>query len=255
MYSLHPLLLQHMPASYGLIGYPLSHSFSPGYFKAKFEQEGITARYELFAIPSIDRYPDLLKHQPDLRGLNVTIPYKELVIPYIDELDSIAKEIGAVNCIYIKDKRSKGFNTDVTGFKQSLLPLLKPWHRNALVLGTGGASLAVAYVLKELGIAYRFVSRHSRVEENITYADLNADLVAAHQLIINTTPMGMYPDEQSCPDLAYDGIGEMHLLYDLIYNPGKTLFLTKGQQQGAAIKNGLEMLELQAEASWHIWNS
>lgn len=240
-------------AQYGLIGYPLQHSFSPGYFAAKFAKEGIDAGYTAYPLDAISTFPQLL-HEHPLRGLNVTIPYKQAVIPYIDELDTAAKAIGAVNCIDIRSGITKGYNTDVIGFKDSLVPLLQPQHTNALVLGTGGASMAVKYVLDELGIEYLNVSRDKKADV-VTYTELSSDTIASYTLIINTTPLGMYPHTDECPGLPYGAIGKQHLLYDLIYNPQETLFLSKGKAQGAAIKNGLEMLHQQAEAAWQIWNS
>jgi shikimate dehydrogenase len=242
-----------MQRSYGLIGYPLSHSFSPGYFKTKFEREAIDSCYELFSLPSVARFPELLKQNPHLTGLNVTIPYKQAIIPYLDELDNTTQAVGAVNCITISQGKTKGYNTDVIGFKNSLVPLLQPWHKKALVLGTGGASLAVTFVLKEIGIDYLFVSRQSN-KSSTSYQELSHGIVSEYKLIVNTTPLGMFPENDSCPDIPYGSIGKQHLLYDLVYNPAETLFLSKGKQRGAATKNGLEMLELQAEASWNIWN-
>jgi shikimate dehydrogenase len=239
-------------AQYGLIGYPLQHSFSPAYFAAKFEKEGIDAIYTAYPLDAISKFPQLLNAHP-LRGLNVTIPYKRAVITYLDELDAAAKAIGAVNCIDIRDGISTGYNTDVMGFKNSLLSILQAHHMKALILGTGGASLAVRYVLDELGIAYTSVSRDKK-EGTVSYEDLTREAVSEHKLIINTTPLGMGSHINVCPTLAYDAIDKDHLLYDLIYNPEETLFLQKGKEQGAAIKNGLEMLHLQAEASWDIWN-
>ena len=196
----------------------------------------------------------MVKSQPLLCGLNVTIPYKTAIIPYLDVVDTIADETGAVNCISIKNGIKSGYNTDVIGFEESLKPLLKPFHTLALVLGTGGASKAVCYVLKKLGIEYLQVSRSKRMD-TITYDELTEDFIKAHTLIINTTPLGMQPNTDSCPDLPYQYVGSQHLLYDLIYNPADTKFLSLGKQYGATIKNGLEMLQLQAEASWTIWNS
>ncbi|HEY1032114.1 MAG TPA: shikimate dehydrogenase [Flavipsychrobacter sp.] len=236
---------------YGLIGYPLKHSFSPAYFKDKFTRLGIDATYHAYAIPTIHELPELIKKHPSLAGLNVTIPYKEQVLSYLDEVDSIAQQIGAVNCIAIHAGKLKGYNTDVIGFADSLKPLLQPHHTDALILGTGGASLAVAYALGQLGIRYTKVSR---AVGDIVYADLRPEHIATHTLIINTTPVGMFPDVDAFPDLPYEAITDKHLLYDLIYNPAETAFLAKGKAQGATIKNGHEMLVLQAEASWQIWN-
>lgn len=244
------LLMFKKIKKYGLIGYPLSHSFSPGYFARKFEEEGIlNTRYELYPLEEIDHFRDIT----NIDGLNVTIPYKEQIIPYLDELSVEAQAIGAVNTIQFKDGHSKGYNTDIYGFKESLVPLLQ--HRGecrALVLGTGGAAKAVWYVLDRLQISYLKVSRASG---DICYSDIDGQLVKKNQLIINCTPLGMAPKIDECPDLPYNSISTEHILYDLIYNPDKTLFLTKGAAHGALIKNGHEMLQLQAEKSWQIWNS
>lgn len=212
----------------------------------------IAARYEAYALEDISRFPQLLEQHPTLTGLNVTIPYKEAVIPYLHEIDELVSGTGAVNCITLRDGYRKGYNTDVTGFQQSLIPLLTTQHNMALILGAGGGAKAVAYVLSQLGIPYTFVSRWAQ-PRTITYASLTPEIIAAHKLIINTTPVGMYPDIEAAPPLPYSGIGPQHLLYDLIYNPEETLFLTMGREQGATIKNGFEMLVLQAEASWDIW--
>ncbi len=238
---------------YGLIGYPLTHSFSPAFFAEKFEKEGIEASYSLFPISSINELPALLANDSCLRGLNVTIPYKQAVLPYLHTIDTAAVHTGAVNCIDIRNGIVTGYNTDIIGFRQSLQPLLQPQHTHALILGTGGASLAVKYVLDKLGIVYQSVSR-TKSEHTRAYEDLAEETVAGHTLIINTTPAGMYPDVDSCPPLPYHAISSQHLLYDLVYNPEETLFLAKGKTQGATVKNGLEMLQLQAEASWDIWN-
>ncbi len=242
-----------MPASYGLIGYPLAQSFSAAYFSKKFAAEHIDASFEAFPLADIKEFPALLRELPSLRGLSVTIPHKTSVIPFLDAVDSTAKEIGAVNSICIKNGFTKGYNTDIIGFEQSLRPLLRSHHTHALVLGTGGASKAVCYVLKKLGISYLKVSRSKR-DDTITYDELNPALIQSHTLIINTSPLGMYPVVDACPQLPYPSLGPQHLLYDLIYNPAETKFLLSGKQYGATIKNGLEMLELQAEASWKIWN-
>ncbi len=242
-----------MQAEYGLIGYPLTHSFSPSYFNSKFQCEGIDAVYHSFPIPDIGHFASLLQTHPHICGLNVTIPYKQSVISYLNELDIVAEAIGAVNCISIINGSAKGYNTDVIGFKESLLPLLQRHHTHALVLGTGGASKAVTYVLAKLGIAYEMVSR-TKGPENLTYNDLTDELITAHRLIINTTPLGMHPDMDKVPPIPFTSIGSEHLLYDLIYNPEETLFLKMGKMHGAQTKNGLEMLHLQAEAAWRIWN-
>jgi len=241
-----------MAALYGIIGYPLSHSFSPGYFNSLFAGEGIDAGYQAFPIAAIAEYPSLVVANPDLRGLNVTVPYKEAVIPYLDKVDDAAREIGAVNCVKFDGRHTTGYNTDVIGFEDSLQPLLGPQHTHALLLGTGGAAKAVIYVLKKLGISYAEVSRSSALG-HLTYRDLTPDIMKRHKLIINTTPSGMYPNVQSCPQLPYEALTKDHLLYDLIYNPAETLFLAKGKEQGAATKNGMEMLIMQANACRRIW--
>lgn len=238
---------------FGLIGFPLSHSFSKKYFSEKFEREHIAdCVYENYLLASIQLLPQLIqKDNPE--GLNVTIPYKESVISYLDYLDPAAEKIAAVNCIHFKNRKLTGFNTDIIGFERSLKPLLQPHHKNALILGTGGASKAVGYVLSKLNISFHYVSRNKK-EDHFTYDDLNEEIIHQHTLIINTTPLGTSPDVHHCPDIPYRFLGKAHLLYDLIYNPAETLFLQKGKQQGAMIKNGYEMLVLQAEASWEIWN-
>ncbi len=241
-----------MPALYGLIGYPLTHSFSPAYFKKKFAEQRTDAQYEAFPLEHISEFGHLLHTHPELEGLNVTIPYKEAVIPYLDEMDSTAAEIGAVNCITIRKGVKKGYNTDVTGFEQSLIPLLHPRHKQALILGTGGSSKAVAYVLKQLGIPFLFVSRE-KTEGQLTYDSLTPEIVAQNKLIVNTTPLGLYPNIDGAPGIPYEGIGAQHLLYDLVYNPEETKFLAAGKERGAVIKNGFEMLQLQAEAAWNVW--
>jgi len=242
-----------MSAQYGLIGYPLSHSFSPAYFKKKFTEQGIDATYELFPIEHINTFPDLLRQHPGLNGLNVTTPHKVTVIPFLDQLDETAAAIGAVNCITFKGGLKKGYNTDVTGFEQSLIPLLQPQHTHALILGTGGSSRAVAYALGQLGISYRKVSRHE-AKGVLTYNMLTPEIISANKLIINTTRLGMYPLIDAAPMIPYSGVGSGHLLYDLIYNPEESRFLQLGTSLGAATKNGFEMLQLQAEAGWQIWN-
>jgi shikimate dehydrogenase len=240
---------------YGLIGYPLSHSFSQRFFTEKFEREGIKdCTYSNFPLPSISELPVVLA-DPNLLGLNVTIPYKQQVLPYLAELTPVVESIGACNCIRIVGGRLIGHNTDVVGFEQSLRRQLKPHHRQALILGTGGASRAVENVLGQLGISYRLVSRTPRPDTgDLAYADIDAGILTAATLVINTTPVGMYPNVDACPPLPYEALTPRHYLFDLIYNPEKTLFLQKGAAQGAAIANGYEMLVLQAEESWRIWN-
>lgn len=236
---------------FGLIGFPLSHSFSKGFFTEKFSREQIPCcTYENFPIPDISAFPALWEENPALEGLNVTIPYKQAVIPYLDELSDAAKAIGAVNCIRREGKRLVGHNTDVLGFGRSLKPLLKAHHTQALVLGTGGAALAVKYVLKDFNIAFSEISRSGP----LTYEAVTPGMMASHTLIVNTTPLGMYPNVDAAPPLPYEVAGPEHLFYDLVYNPPETLFMQKGMAQGAVAKNGHEMLILQAEASWEIWN-
>jgi shikimate dehydrogenase len=241
---------------FGLIGYPLGHSFSKGYFSQKFKAENITnAQYNNYPLEQIIEFESLLEKGGQLSGLNVTIPYKEQIIPFLDELDDKALAIGAVNTIRFQEGKTIGYNTDVYGFVESLAPLLKSNNQmKALILGTGGASKAVAFGLQELDIPFLFVSG-SKKEHTISYEALNFETVASHQLIVNTTPLGMFPNVNQCPPIAYGAISSEHILYDLVYNPEETLFLKRGKQQGATIKNGLEMLHLQAEKAWEIWNS
>lgn len=251
-----------MPRSYGLIGYPLSHSFSKKYFTEKFEKENITdAEYSLFPIESIEMLPDLIKNDPFLGGLNITIPYKESVIPFLTEIDPVAKAIGAVNCIKIGqpgtgNEKLTGYNTDVFGFRQSIKPFIETQHERALILGTGGASKAVHHVLKEIGIDCYFVTRekeHNR-PKTFSYDELTDYIISAFKLIVNTTPLGMHPAINEFPQLPYGAISKGHLLYDLVYNPAETEFLKQGKQQGASVVNGLSMLHQQADEAWRIWN-
>jgi shikimate dehydrogenase len=240
---------------FGLIGYPLSHSFSKKYFTEKFEQEGLTdCRYELFPIATINELPGILIKHPELEGLNITVPYKRQVIPFLDSSTNIPAGVNACNCIHIKEGKLVGYNTDVIGFEKSFTPLLKSHHKKALVLGNGGAAAAVVFVLKKLSIDFIIVSRELHSNSSLTYKDINEQVMKECNIIINTTPLGMYPNERSCPSIPYQFISENHLLYDLVYNPAKTLFLQKGEELGATIKNGEEMLMLQAEESWRIWN-
>ena len=241
---------------FGLIGYPLTHSFSKKYFTEKFEKEGLDdCRYELFPIDTIRELPALIARYPGLEGLNVTIPYKKQVLSYLDQTAFIPQGLEACNCILIQEGRLLGYNTDVTGFRESLRPLLTPEHHTALVLGNGGAASAVIFALQQLGISYKLVSRELHAGSDLTYRDLDATIIRSHPLIINTTPLGMYPNEELCPEIPFAAIDKRHLLYDLVYNPAKTVFLQRGEEKGAAIKNGEEMLLLQAEESWKIWNS
>jgi len=242
---------------YGLIGFPLEHSFSKDYFNNKFAAEGIDAEYVNFSIASIAELKSIIQNNPDLKGLNVTIPYKEQVIPYLDKLNEDARLIGAVNVIRIKHKKKKtklkGYNSDIIGFKQSIEPLLKPYHQRALVLGTGGAAKAVFYGLKQLGLEAIYVSRQKKSAEILTYSELSQEMMETHNLIVNCTPVGMWPKVDDCPDIPYQWLTDKHFLYDLLYNPDETLFMQKGVEQGAFVKNGLEMLLLQAFAGWEIW--
>ncbi len=243
---------------YGLIGFPLGHSFSRNYFNNKFADEKIDAEYVNFEIPSIQDFRRVIEENPNIYGLNVTIPYKQQVIPYLDELDADAEEIGAVNVIkFIREAGQKlklvGYNSDVVGFMGSIKPLLKPHHRKALILGTGGASKAIVYGLRKLGISSVFVSR-TKKEGMLTYDELTPEIVQEFTVIINCTPVGMFPHTDACPALPYECLTGKHLLFDLIYNPEETLFMKKGAAQGAITKNGLEMLLLQAIGAWSIWN-
>lgn len=241
---------------FGLIAYPVAHSFSKQYFEKKFAQEGISdAAYELFPLPDIQDLPALLEAHPELCGLNVSIPHKQSVIPFLDELSDEAKAIGAVNTIRIERNadqiRLLGFNTDYTGFRKSLDPLLTPGIKKALVLGNGGSSKTVQKALSDLGIGFRVISRSGE----LNYESLLASDVEAVQLIVNTTPLGMWPNINQAPEIPYAAINTDHLLFDLVYNPEPSLFLQKGLNKGARIKGGLEMLSLQAEAAWTIWNA
>ncbi len=242
---------------YGLIGFPLGHSFSVPYFRKKFEKKGIDAVYENCPIEDLSRFSSLIEHESDLEGLNVTVPFKEQVIPYLDVLSETARQIRAVNTIRIcrKDGRVAlvGHNTDLIGFRHSLKEHLQDHHRSALVLGTGGSSKAVMFVLEELGIKFQVVSRNQG-EGLITYGDLKADLIMDAPLIINTTPLGMHPQTDTFPDIPYTAITSNHLLFDLVYNPAETRFLALGKEQGAKVVNGYDMLVFQAEGSWEIWN-
>lgn len=284
---------------YGLIGFPLGHSFSRGFFTEKFAREGIDAEYVNFEIPDASMLLDVIRDNPELRGLNVTLPHKQAVIPLLDELSDEAREIGAVNVIRIETPSNspfrgrtqedlplegewkgailKGYNSDIIGFTESIKPLLKPHHKKALVLGTGGASKAICVGLKRLGIEWRYVSRNggqgagSKEQENtscpnnplapcplplapLNYSDLTADVMAEYTVIVNCTPVGMFPKVDHAPAIPYELLTTKHLLFDLVYNPEDTLFMQKGRAQGATVKNGLEMLHLQAEASWKFWN-
>lgn len=242
---------------FGLLGYPLGHSFSKTYFNRKFEAEKINAQYVNFEIPEIKEIKNVLKENPDLCGLNVTLPYKTQVIPFLDEIDEDARLIGAVNVIkfskgFLGKTKLKGYNSDIVGFKQSIEPLLNESHRKALILGTGGSSKAVYHGLKQLGIDATFVSRSPK-DLCVTYDEITPKMLEYYTVIVNCTPLGMYPHTDNCPEIPYEALTPHHLLYDLLYNPDETLFMRNGKKQGAVVKNGLEMLLLQAFEAWQIW--
>lgn len=242
---------------YGLIGYPLEHSFSKSFFNEKFNNENIDAQYINFEIPAIETLHEILASNPELKGLNVTIPYKQKVMSYLDSISPEARAIGAVNVIRVEQSGNeillKGYNSDVIGFTKSIEPLLKKHHKKALILGTGGASKAIDYGLRSLGLETVFVSRYER-PDTIQYIKITPDIVKEYNVIINCTPCGMFPHIDECPQLPYEALDDRNLLYDLIYNPDQTLFMQKGKKYGATVKNGLEMLLLQAFASWEFWN-
>lgn len=242
---------------YGLIGLPLGHSFSPGFFNEKFQNEQIDAIYEKYELPQIEALTEVLASNPELRGLNVTIPYKQQVIPFLDDISEEARAIGAVNVIKIthagKRIHMKGYNSDVIGFTRSIEPLLERHHKKALILGTGGASKAIEYGLRKLGLETIMVSRYER-PNTIQYEKITPDVIREYNVIVNCTPVGMYPHTEECPPLPYTSMDNHTLLYDLIYNPDETMFMKKGRENGAIVKNGLEMLLLQAYASWEFWN-
>ena len=243
---------------YGLIGYPLGHSFSKRYFTEKFAREGIDAVYENYEIADASMLLDVVRANPELRGLNCTIPHKQAIMPLLDSIAVEAREIGAVNVIRIRHDKDgtphlEGFNSDVIGFCESIKPLLTTNHRKALVLGTGGASKAIGYGLTKLGLEWTYVSRTKR-HGQYTYEEVTPEVIAAHQVIVNCSPVGMYPHTDEAPPLPYEAMDSRHLLYDLVYNPETTRFMALGAQHGATVKNGLEMLHRQALASWEIWN-
>lgn len=242
---------------YGLIGYPLGHSFSISYFNEKFKNEGIDAKYINFEIPTIESLPEVLAYNPELKGLNVTIPYKEQVISYLDSVSPEARAIGAVNVIRIlhdgHKTELKGYNSDVIGFTKSIEPLLERHHKKALILGTGGASKAINFGLNSLGLETVYVSRYER-PGTIQYKSITPDVVKEYNVIVNCTPCGMFPHYNECPELPYEALDSHNILYDLIYNPDETLFMRKGKERGAKVKNGLEMLLLQAFQSWDFWH-
>ncbi len=242
---------------YGLIGYPLGHSFSIGYFNEKFQNENIDAVYENFEISSLDSLEEVIATNPELKGLNVTIPYKERVMSYLDSITPEARAIGAVNVIRVTHKGNKtilkGYNSDVIGFTRSIEPMLETFHKKALVLGTGGAAKAITFGLRSLGLETVYVSRFER-PDTIQYDKITPETVQEYNVIVNCTPVGMYPQADQCPQLPYEAMDSHNLLYDLIYNPDETLFMQKGAAQGATVKNGLEMLLLQAFVSWEFWH-
>lgn len=240
---------------YGLIGKHLSHSFSPAFFAKFFQKQGIDANYATYELQEITDFPPLMMGAI-FGGLNVTIPYKTAIIPYLDELDTLAAEIQAVNVIAFENGKTKGYNTDVFGFQQSIKPFLTFHHERALIFGTGGASKAVAFVFKALGIDVIFVSQtESSLSNHFTYADVNEHMITACKVIVNCTPLGMSPHVDAAPDMPYDALSEEHLLIDLIYNPEETLFMKQGRKHGATAMNGLSMLQHQALKSWEIWNT
>jgi len=245
---------------FGLIGFPLEHSFSKEYFTRKFQKENISdCIYENYSIEKIELFDLIIKQNPDLIGLNVTIPYKQKVIPFLNEIDDEADIVGAVNTVKIcrLEERTilKGFNTDIYGFEESIKPMLQVHHKKALILGTGGASKAVAFVFKKLNISFIYVSRNPTNANAISYSQLTPQIVRENTIIVNTSPLGMFPNTKTSPDIPYNSITANHILFDLIYNPEKTLFLKIGEQKNAIIINGLPMLQIQADKSWQIWNS
>ena len=241
---------------YGLLGKNISYSFSRGYFTDKFEKLKLKkSKYVNFDLQNIEDFPAIIDDNEHLKGINVTIPYKEDIIPFLSKIDKTAKKIGAVNTIkFTKRGNLKGYNSDVVGFENSLIPLLKKHHKRALILGTGGASKAIAYALKRNDIKYKFVSRNPEGKKEISYNSLTKEVMEKHTIIINSTPLGTFPDIDKCPNIPYQFITKNHILYDLIYNPAISTFLSKGKEKEAITKNGLQMLELQAEESWRIWN-
>jgi len=251
------MIKKEKPNIYGLLGKNISYSFSANFFSKKFLNENIeNSEYVNFDLQNIQDFKKLIQENDNLKGMNVTIPYKEDVIPYLNILDKTAEKIGAVNTIkFTKRGNLKGYNTDVVGFAESIKPLLKRHHKKALILGTGGASKAVAYVFKKNDIKFKYVSRKPKGKKQISYDSLNEEMMNDFSIIVNCTPLGTFPNVEAFPNIPYQYITEKHLLFDLIYNPEITQFLAKGKEKGAVIKNGYDMLVLQAEASWNIWNS
>jgi shikimate dehydrogenase len=248
--------MEEKKSKFGLLGKNISYSFSSGYFTKKFEKLNLKKhKYVNFDIPEIKDFPSIIEETPNLKGMNVTIPYKEVVILYLDKIDKTAKKIGAVNTIRITKKGNlKGYNTDIFGFENSIKPFLKKHHKKALILGTGGASKAVAYAFKRNDINFKFVSRNPSEKNQISYKDLSEEILEEYTVIVNCSPIGTFPNVNDAPKIPYQFITDKHLLFDLIYNPEETAFLKKGKEKGAAIKNGYQMLELQAEEAWRIWN-
>lgn len=240
--------------TFGILGYPLTHSFSKGYFEEKFRNEGISGtEFKLFSYPGIESISEMLASEPTLEGFCITLPHKKNILPYLTEANEVVAAMGACNCVRIREGKLYGYNTDVAGFETSFTAQLQPHHSRALILGTGGAAAAVQYILEKKKIPYHFVSRQKK-EGRFTYADLTPEVIAAHTIIINCTPLGTFPDVHTFPDIPYHLLTSSHYLYDLVYNPPLTRFLEQGQQQGATIKNGHDMLVIQAEANWKIWN-
>lgn len=243
--------------TYGLLGYPLGHSFSRKFFLDKFQGENIKASFENFELADAKDILPIVENQEHIKGFAITLPHKENIIPLLHQVDAAIDSIGAVNCVRVEridgQLMLKGYNTDVIGFEESFKEHLTTQHKKALVLGTGGASKAVVYVLNRLGITPIMVSR-TKTESTLSYADITPELMKDIQVVVNTTPLGMHPKVEACPDLPYDEVTKQHYFYDLVYNPEETLFLAKAKAQGATIKCGMDMLELQAEANWHIWN-
>lgn len=241
---------------YGLIGYPLTHSFSKKYFEEKFIREGLTnCRFENFSIQSIDELTQkIIPDNPELKGLAVTIPYKQSVIPFLHSKKGLPDGLDACNCIRIEEGKLYGYNTDYIGFSESFKSELQPHHTRALVLGNGGATAAVVFALRQMGLDYKIVSRRLHSGSHLVYDDITSEIIKDFPVIINTTPLGMHPQIDTCPSIPYNAITSKHYLYDLVYNPSETLFLKKGKAQGAIIKNGADMLLIQAEENWKIWN-
>jgi len=237
---------------YGLVGRDISYSFSKNYFENKFTEEEISAKYQNYDLPNLADFREIVAHEKNLKGINVTIPYKQSILPFLDQLDEQAAKIGAINTIQIKNKKLVGYNTDCFGFMKSLFPLLEKQHKEALILGTGGAAKAVAHALRSLGIAYTFVSRNP-TKNDLSYQQVNEEILSNKFLIINCTPLGTFPNVEEAPNIPYEFLGRRHLLYDLIYNPSLTTFLANGKNKGCKLYNGQKMLEYQAERSWEIW--